>query len=101
MALSFLGLIFLSFSGKEALCQDKTGSAGQPGAAPQHPEKSPPPSSAGVGVLEIPRPDGGKDKVYYSTTTPEEEQERSQEEKEKTDRSWEILRNVIIDKHSR
>jgi hypothetical protein len=96
--LSLLGSILLTLSVQEASGQDKTEREGQPAPAPQKPEKLPQPSSAGVGVLEVPRPDGGKDKIYYSTTTQEEERQRSQEEKENADRSWEMLRNVIIDK---
>ena len=36
-----------------------------------------------VGVKEIERPEGGRDKIYYSITPSEEETRRSQEEKEK------------------
>jgi hypothetical protein len=59
------------------------------------------PSAGGVGVLDVCRPDGHKDKIYYSTITPEEEAERNREEKEKTELSREILRNVIIDKRAK
>jgi hypothetical protein len=58
-------------------------------------------SEKGLGTQEIPRSDGGKDKVYYSITTPDEERKAQEEEKEKADRSWDVLRNVIIDKRSR
>lgn len=53
-------------------------------------------SEKGAGSKEIERPDGQKDKVYYSTTTKEEEAERRQEEKEKLEKSLDILRNMII-----
>lgn len=68
------------------------------GFPPAKPEKPPQPYAGGVGVLEVPRPDGGKDKIYYSTVTAEEEAQRNREEKEKADLAREILRNVIIDK---
>ncbi len=64
-------------------------------------EKAPPEPSAGLGSREIPRDDGGKDRVYYSVTTPEEEEKARQEEKEKEEKSWEILRNIIIDRRTR
>jgi len=65
------------------------------------PERVSPESLKGIGGQEIPREDGGKDKVYYSVTTPEEEKEARQEEKEKEDRSWDILKNIIIDQRRR
>jgi hypothetical protein len=49
-----------------------------------------------VGTKEIKKPDGREDKVYYSTTTPEEEAERRQEGKEKSEKSLDMLRNMII-----
>lgn len=55
----------------------------------------------GVGVKEIEKPGGRKEKIYFSVTTPEEERKREQEEKEKVDRSWEMLRKVIIDDRRR
>ncbi len=64
-------------------------------------EKAPPERSGGLGSREIPRDDGGKDRVYYSVTTPEEEEKARQEEKEKEEKSWEILRNIIIDRRTR
>jgi hypothetical protein len=65
------------------------------------PEKAVPEPSGGLGSREIPRGDGGKDRVYYSVTTPEEEEKTRQEEKEKEERSWEILRNIIINRRTR
>lgn len=55
----------------------------------------------GLGVKEVPRPEGGKDKIYYSTTTQEEDARVQQEEKQKLERAWEILRNIIIDERKR
>jgi hypothetical protein len=65
------------------------------------PEKTLPEPSGGLGSQEIPRSDGGKDRLYYSVTTPEEEKKTQQEEKEKEDKSWEMLRNIIIDRPTR
>ena len=53
-------------------------------------------SGKGVGTKEIRKPDGRQDKLYYSTTTPDEEAERRQEEKEKLDKSLDMMRNTII-----
>ncbi len=57
--------------------------------------------SKGMGSTEIQRPDGGKDKIYYSITTPEEEIKARQEEKEKEDKSWNMLNNIILDQRSK
>ncbi len=57
-------------------------------------------SEKALGSKEIQRPDGGKDKIYYSVTTKEEEAEQQREEKEKEEKSWEMLRNIIIDKRT-
>jgi hypothetical protein len=51
----------------------------------------------GLGTQETPRPDGGKDTVYYSIVTPEEEKKTQEEEKEKQEKSWDALKNIIID----
>ena len=64
-------------------------------------EKSNREGKEGLGVKEIPRPDGGKDRVYYSVTTPEEERQLKEEEKEKLERALEILQNIIIDERRR
>jgi hypothetical protein len=53
-------------------------------------------SEKGLGAKEIKKPDGREDKVYYSTTTPEEEAERGREEKEKAQKSLDMLKNMII-----
>jgi hypothetical protein len=58
-------------------------------------------SEKALGTKEIPRPDGGKDKVYYSVTTKEEEAQQQKEEREKVEKSWDLLRNIIIDKRSK
>lgn len=52
---------------------------------------------SGLGSREVERPDGGKDKIYYSITTPEEESKNQREEKEKMDKSLDVLKNIIID----
>lgn len=54
----------------------------------------------GLGVKEIPRSDGGKDKIHYSIVTPEEEEKKEREEKEKQDRSWDMLPGIVIDKRT-
>jgi hypothetical protein len=74
-----------------------------PSNGPQHSEskKDLPEPSGGLGSQEIPRSDGGKDRLYYSVTTPEEEKKTQQEEKEKEDKSWEMLRNIITDRRTR
>ncbi len=54
-----------------------------------------------LGVKEIERPEGGRDKIYYSVTPPEEETRRTQEEKEKIEKSREMLKNIIIDERKR
>jgi hypothetical protein len=51
----------------------------------------------GLGTQETPRADGEKDKIYYSIVTPEEEKKTQEEEKEKQDKSWDTLKNIIID----
>ncbi len=64
-------------------------------------EKSAGELPSGVGVIEVPRADGGKDKIYFSTFSPEEEEQARAEEKEKQNRSWDMLKNILIDKRSR
>jgi hypothetical protein len=93
-------VILLALFGPEASSQEKE-IPGQSAASYQEPEKLPPRSAAGVGVLESPRPDGNKDKIHYSTIPPVEDWQRNQEEKEKSDRSWEMLKNVILDKRKK
>jgi hypothetical protein len=60
-----------------------------------------PEPAKGIGAKEVPREDGGRDKIYYSIITPEEEKEAKQEEKEKEERSWDLLKNIMIDNHRR
>lgn len=55
----------------------------------------------GIGVQEIERSDGSRDKTYYSVTTPEEEEKSRHEEEEKLKKAYEILRNMIIDQRAR
>jgi hypothetical protein len=55
----------------------------------------------GLGAKEIQRPDGGTDRIYYSIITPEEEEIRDREEKEKQDRSWDMMKGILIDKRTR
>jgi hypothetical protein len=100
-AFSLLGGILLALFGQEASAQEKELVPGPSVSPYQEPEKLSPRSAAGVGVLEITRPDGNKDKIYYSTITPEEELQRNEEEKEKSNRSWEMLKNVILDKRKK
>ncbi len=56
-----------------------------------------PDQTPGLGTDETPRADGGKDTIYYSIVTPEEEKRKQDEEKEKQDKSWDTLKNIIID----
>jgi hypothetical protein len=55
-------------------------------------------SSKTLGVREVERPDGGKDKIYYSITSPEEESGEAKEEEEKIEKSWDMLRNIVIER---
>jgi hypothetical protein len=92
-----LGLLLNVFSwGERTACA-------QPGKVPPgtEPERVSPEPTEGIGAKELPREDGGKDKIYYSIITPEEERKAKQEEKEKEERSWDILKNIIIDNHRR
>jgi hypothetical protein len=54
-------------------------------------------NSPAVGVEESIRPEGGKDKTYYSITTPEE----SKSEKENDEKVRELLKNIIIDERKK
>jgi hypothetical protein len=49
-----------------------------------------------LGAIEIPRPDGGKDRVYFSVTPESDRRAREQAERNKLDKSLDALRNVII-----
>ena len=51
-----------------------------------------------MGVVEMKRPDGTTDKIYYSIATPEETLKARQEEKEKGEKAWEMLENITIDR---
>jgi hypothetical protein len=71
---------------------------GSPGIEKERISAEPP---KGIGSQEVPREDGGKDKIYFSFTTPDEEEKAKQEEKEKEEKSWDTLKNIIIDKRQR
>ena len=49
-----------------------------------------------VGVREVPRPEGGKDKIYFSVTPESERRARNQAEKHKMERALDLPQNVII-----
>jgi hypothetical protein len=55
-------------------------------------------TSAEVGTREIPGAQGAEDKIYFSVSTPEEEKKAGQEEKEKLEKSWDVLKNIVIDR---
>jgi hypothetical protein len=97
----FLGFFFLFFSGDEVFPQEKKGEGEKAISSDRKLEKFSPGNHRGVGVLEVPRADGKKDKIYFSTMAPEEESRNATEEKEKGDRSWDMLRNIIIDRSAR
>jgi hypothetical protein len=50
----------------------------------------------GMGTSEVERPDGGKDRYYSSGPTEEEKTKPHQEEKEKTEKSMDLLKNIFI-----
>ena len=52
-----------------------------------------------VGVKEVPRPDGGKDKIFFSITPDSSRRAREQAEKDKLERSLDFPGNVYILKH--
>ncbi len=52
----------------------------------------------GLKIVEIVKPDGRKERIYFSTSTPEEEIQGRTEEEEKSRNSWDMLKNIIIDK---
>jgi hypothetical protein len=97
----FLILLFLLFSEKEGFPQDRTEEGIKSTSSGKKSENLPAGSPRGVGVVEVPRTDGRKDKIYFSTMTPEEESRSAVDEKEKADRSLEMLRNIIIDRRPR
>jgi hypothetical protein len=94
-------LIFLLFSEKEGFPQDRPEEGIKASSSEKKSENLPAGSPRGVGMVEVPRTDGRKDKIYFSTMTPEEESQSAAEEKEKADRSLEMLRNIIIDRRPR
>jgi hypothetical protein len=52
-----------------------------------------------VGVKEIPRADGGKDRIYFSVTPESERRDREQAEKNKMDQSLALPPNILILRH--
>ncbi len=96
---AFLGLADLSSRQKDS---DFIHPAyAEPQTAPKTAESGNILPERGLGAQEIPRSDGGKDRVYYSVTTPEEERRNREEEKEKTEKSLDVLPNIIIDRRHR
>ncbi len=61
-------------------------------------DESAPDPAPGIGMRETPGAEGGKDKIHYSITTSEEEKKAAQEEKEKFEKSWDVLRSIVIDR---
>lgn len=49
-----------------------------------------------VGRKEITLPDGRRQIIYYSISDPEEVDRRRKEEKEKVEKSWDVLKNLIV-----
>ena len=98
---AFLGIASALFSPESGNLLPPAHADPPKGPENSEPEKALPEPSGGLGSQEVPREDGGKDRVYYSVTTPEEEKKARQEEKEKEDKSWEMLRNIIIDRRTR
>jgi hypothetical protein len=95
--LVLLGFLLSFFSWGERTACAQSGKA-PPGTEAERVSAEP---AKGIGAQEVPREDGGKDKIYYSVITPEEEKKAEQEEKEKEERSWDVLKNIIIDHHRR
>jgi hypothetical protein len=58
-------------------------------------------SEKALGSEKNEKQNGGQEITYYSITTNEEEAEHRKEEKEKVERSWEMLKNIIIDNRRR
>lgn len=98
---AFLGIASALFSPESGNLLPPAHADPPKGPKNSEPEKDLPGASGGLGSQEVPREDGGKDRVYYSVTTPEEEKKARQEEKEKEDKSWDMLRNLIIDRRTR
>lgn len=53
--------------------------------------------NSGLGTEEVPRSEGGSDKFYFSVSTPEEGEKARLQEKEREDRSWDLLQDLVID----
>lgn len=50
-----------------------------------------------VGSKEIILPDGRKQVIYYSVTDPVDAERQRKEEEEKLEKSWDVLKHLIID----
>ena len=98
LCMAFLGLPSGGFLEKLSLLPPAYADPQNP---PKNAEEGEIPPDRGLGTREVPRSDGGKDKVYHSIITPEEENRAKKEEKEKEDKSWDMLRNIIIDQRTR
>ena len=99
LCMTFLGLPFGGFEEKLSFLPPAYADPQNPPTKSAEGEEIPPDRS--VGAKEVPRSDGGKDRIYYSIVTPEEENRAKKEEKEKEDKSWDMLRNIIIDQRTR
>ncbi len=53
-----------------------------------------------VGSKEITLPDGRKQVIYYSVTDPVEAERQRKEEEEKLEKSWDVLKHLIIDQRT-
>ncbi|MDP2993058.1 MAG: hypothetical protein Q8N82_06835 [Deltaproteobacteria bacterium] len=53
-----------------------------------------------VGSKEITLPDGRKQIIYYSVTDPVESERQRKEEEEKLEKSWDVLKHLIIDQRT-
>ena len=53
-----------------------------------------------VGSKEITLPDGRKQIIYYSVTDPVEAERQRKEEEEKLEKSWDVLKHLIIDQRT-
>jgi hypothetical protein len=94
------GLAFAGLSGQGKFCPaaEDHGPFSFKKGAPAVPERleAAPGREPSLGVREIPRPDGGKDRVYFSVTPESDRRAREQAERNKLDYSLDALRNIII-----
>jgi hypothetical protein len=96
------GLIFISgpgLGGSEAEGQEHAVAPGKkndrPLPVPENPRAATERETA-VGTQEVPRPDGGRDKIYFSVTPESERRAREQAEREKMEKALDLPRNIII-----